>query len=129
MCTLSSCELRTPACWCCRPSIRLGLYHGFEALLERLARLQPLAVRRAGRGLDLVWSERVVPVTDQAAALCLWCWWTGCTTGTGRSCPAGCRWTGFPDELLVGGAGKKALRATNRMTALARQAGKRARTA
>lgn len=39
--TLSSCELRTPACWRCRPSIRLGLYDGFEALLEPLARLHP----------------------------------------------------------------------------------------
>lgn len=64
-----------------------------------------------------------MPVTDQAAALRLWCWWTGCTTGTCRSCPAGCRWTGFPDELLVGGDGKKDLRATSRIRALARQAG------
>jgi cell division protein ZapE len=104
-------------------------YDRFEALLEHLARLHPSRYGALLDDLDLVCWERVVPVTDQAAALRL-----GVLVDRlyDRDVPVATSGVGigelFPDELLRGGYRKKYLRCLSRLTALARE-GQRGSTA
>jgi cell division protein ZapE len=96
-------------------------YDGFEALLEHLARLHPSRYGALVEGLDLVCWERVVPVTDQAAALRLV---VLVDRLYDRAVPVATSGVPvdelFPDELLRGGYRKKYLRAISRLTALVR---------
>jgi cell division protein ZapE len=96
---------------------------GFEALLEHLARLHPSRYGALVDDVPLVGLLRVLPVTDQAAALRLVVLADRLydrdvpvlTSGTPLDAL-------FPDELLGGGYRKKYLRAVSRLTALARTA-------
>jgi cell division protein ZapE len=100
---------------------RFPSYDGFEALLEHLARLHPSRYGALVEGLDLVCWERVVPVTDQAAALRLV---VLVDRLYDRAVPVATSGVPvdrlFPDELLRGGYRKKYLRALSRLTALVR---------
>ena len=97
-------------------------YDGFEALLEHLARLHPSRYGPLLEGVDLVLLDRVVAVTDQAAALRLV---VLIDRLYDRDLPVATSGTSlgelFPPELLEGGYRKKYLRALSRLTALARR--------
>ena len=96
-------------------------YDGFEALLEHLARLHPSRYGAMLDGLSLVCWERVVPLTDQNAALRLV---VLVDRMYDRDLPLLMQGIAldalFPSELLTGGYRKKYLRALSRLTALAR---------
>lgn len=98
-------------------------YDGFEALLQHLARLHPSRYGALVDGVTLLCVERVVPVIDQAAALRLV---VLADRLYDRDVPV--LTSGlpvdrlFPGALLHGGHRKKYLRATSRLTALARRA-------
>ncbi|HUR52341.1 MAG TPA: cell division protein ZapE [Mycobacteriales bacterium] len=97
-------------------------YDGFEALLEHLARLHASRYGGLLDGLDLVCWERLVPVTDQAAALRLV---VLVDRLYDRDLPVAVSGVPldrlFPQELLEGGYRKKYLRCLSRLTALLRQ--------
>ena len=97
-------------------------YDGFEALLEHLARLHPSRYGALVDGLRLVCLDRVVPVTDQSAALRLV---VLVDRLYDRDVPVATSGVPldqlFPAELLSGGYRKKYLRCVSRLTALARQ--------
>jgi cell division protein ZapE len=97
-------------------------YDGFEALLEHLARLHPSRYGALLDDLDLVCLDRVVPVTDHAAALRLV---VLVDRLYDRALPVAMSGISldllFPAELLAGRYRKKYLRAVSRLTALARQ--------
>ena len=97
-------------------------YDGFEALLDHLARLHPSRYGALLDGLSLVCLDRVVPVTDQAAALRLVVLVDRLYDRDLPVATSGVPLDGlFPAELLAGGYRKKYLRAISRLTALARQ--------
>jgi cell division protein ZapE len=97
-------------------------YDGFEALLDHLARLHPSRYGALLDGLELVCLDRVVPVTDQSAALRLV---VLVDRLYDRDLPVATSGVPldqlFPAELLAGGYRKKYLRAISRLTALARE--------
>ncbi len=95
---------------------------GFEALLEHLARLHPSRYGALLAGLDLVLLDRVVPVSDHAAALRLVVLVDRLYDRDLRVASSGVPLDQvFTRELLESGYRKKYLRATSRLTALARQ--------
>ena len=97
-------------------------YDGFEALLEHLARLHQSRYGELVAGLDLVCLERVVPVTDQNAALRLVVLVDRLYERDVPVLLSGVPLAElFPAELLAGGYRKKYLRALSRLTALVRQ--------
>ena len=96
-------------------------YDGFEALLEHLARLHPSRYGALVEGLDLVCLDRVVPLTDQAAALRLV---VLVDRLYDRDVPVATSGTPldqlFPAALMQGGYRKKYQRALSRLVALTR---------
>ncbi len=104
-----------------RAQVEGASYDGFEALLEHLARLHPSRYGALLDGLSLVCLDRVVPVTDQSAALRLV---VLIDRLYDRDLPVATSGIAldqlFPTELLEGGYRKKYLRALSRVTMLAR---------
>ena len=97
---------------------------GFEALLEHLARLHPSRYGALVDDVPLVGLLRVVPVTDQAAALRVVVLADRLYDRDVPVVTSGVPLDAlFPEELLRGGYRKKYLRAVSRLTALARGAG------
>jgi cell division protein ZapE len=101
-------------------------YDGFESLLQHLGRLHPSRYGALVEGVPLVCIERVGPLVDQAAALRFV---VLVDRLYDRDVPVATSGIAldqlFPEELLRGGYRKKYLRATSRLTALARQAQQR----